>query len=197
MIIKEFRKKIVTKFVIIAGLSLITLGTAILLNKWVDNLFLSFISMWKGQPPAPHWLDKLYFLGVGALLTGVVMFVVGWLALPQWSRVVSLKQNKFVLLMVPIGKILLIWVLIIATRFSFSYISNEVDVLPSAKQFVDHGWLTNDWYLNLDIGYRHLFNLIQGTLVSWLGFEYGAYLGRLLVYLLLTVYEFCFNYLIS
>lgn len=108
------------------------------------------------------------------------------------SNWVSLKQNKFVLIMAPIGAILLVWLLITVKVFSFSYMPNEVDVLPSAKQFVEHDWLSNDWYLNLDIGYRHPFNLIAGTLVSWLGFEYGAYLGRLLIYLLLAIAIYIF-----
>ena len=94
--------------------------------------------------------------------------------------------------MAPIGDILLIWLLIIAKTFSFSYIANEVDVLPSAKQFVEHDWLSNDWCLNLDIGYRHLFDFTFGTLVSWLGFEYGSYFGRLLVYILLAIAIYIF-----
>lgn len=112
---------------------------------------------------------------------------IGW-SVPSGSpRVAALKQNKFALTMVPIGKILLIWLLMIVDVFSFSSMGNEVDVLPSARQFVEPDWLPNDWYLNLDIGYRHLLNLTLGTLISRLGFEYGSYVGRLLVYFLLAV----------
>jgi len=98
-----------------------------------------------------------------------------------------LPRNKFVLSLAPISAILLIWMLILIKQFSFNYITNEVDILPSAKQFVERNWLPNDWYLNLDIDYRQPFNLILGALVSWLGLQYGAYAGRLLVYLLLAV----------
>ena len=191
MIIREFRNKTVARFVIIAGVFLIVLGIAILSNTWVDNLFLSIFSAWKGQPLAPDWLDKLHQLGVDVLLAG--MIVVGdWLVASQWHRVASLKQNKFVLFMAPIGEVLLIWLLITVNEFSFYYIGNEVDALPSARQFVDHNWLPNDWYLNLDIGYRQPFNLIFGHLFSWFGFESGAYLGRLLIYLILGIALYIF-----
>ena len=96
-------------------------------------------------------------------------------------------RNKFFLSLAPISAVLLISILISVKQFSFNYITNEVDSLPSARQFVERTWLPNDWYLNLDIDYRQPFNLAMGTLVSWLGFEYGAYAGRILVYLLLAV----------
>jgi len=96
-------------------------------------------------------------------------------------------RNKFFLSLAPISAVLLIWILISVKQFSFNYITNEVDSLPSARQFVERTWLPNDWYLNLDIDYRQPFNLAMGALVSWLGFEYGAYAGRILVYLLLAV----------
>jgi hypothetical protein len=175
---KEFGNKIGIRFVILAGASLIIIGIAILSSKWVDNLFLSILSFWKGGPPAPHWFDKLRLIGVEVLLLGVVTVAIAWLALQRWSLVVSLSQIDFVIL---------IWLLITAKAFSFHYISNEVDTLPSARQFVEHNWLPNDWYLNLDVGYRLPFNLTMGALVHWLGFQYGAYAGRLLIHLLLAI----------
>ncbi len=96
-------------------------------------------------------------------------------------------RNESFLSLAAISAILLIWMLISIKQFSFNYITNEVDILPSAKQFVERKWLPNDWYLNLDIDYRQPFNLGLGALVSWLGLQYGAYAGRLLVYLLLAV----------
>jgi hypothetical protein len=178
MIRKEFGNKIGIGFVIAVGLSLVILGIAILSSKWVDNLFLSIISFWKGKPPAPHWLDTLRLIGGEVLLLGVVTVAIAWLALQRPSLVVSLSQNHFVIL---------IWLLIAAKVVSFHHIPNEVDTLPSAKQFVDHNWLPNDWYLNLHIAYRLAFNLTFGPLVRWLGFQYGSYVGRLLIYLLFAV----------
>jgi hypothetical protein len=91
------------------------------------------------------------------------------------------------------GEIFLLWIVIIAKVFAFNkYIGNELDVLPSAKQFFDSSWLPNDWYLNLDIGYRQVFNYFFGLLVNWLGFLNGAYIGRLIVYLLLAFALFIF-----
>lgn len=78
--------------------------------------------------------------------------------------------------------IILIWVLI-AAKFSFiGYIDNEVDVLPSAKQFMNPDWLAKDWYLNQQIFYRFCFNGFIGILVDWFGFEKAALIGRLMAY---------------
>lgn len=83
---------------------------------------------------------------------------------------------------------ILIWLVIMAQEFTFNRFSgNEVDVLPVARQVVDPSWLPGDWYLNLDIGYRKLFNYLVGILVDQLGFLYGAYAGRLLAYSILTI----------
>ena len=81
---------------------------------------------------------------------------------------------------------LCLWTLLFGARsFHFNdYANNEVDVLPSALQSTNPDWLPNDWYLNLDIGYRQLFNQMAGPLVSWLGFKQGALVGRALLYLL-------------
>ena len=35
--------------------------------------------------------------------------------------------------------------------------SNELDVLASAKHFLNPNWCNGDWYLNLGIGYRYFF----------------------------------------
>ena len=93
-------------------------------------------------------------------------------------------------LIVQMCQVLLIWLVIVTIKlpvFSRGYIENEVDVLPSAKHAVEHNWLPNDWYLSLDSGYRHLFNTIFGPIISWLGFKYGALIGRLLIYFFLAV----------
>lgn len=82
----------------------------------------------------------------------------------------------------------LIWLVIMAQEFTFNRFSgNEVDVLPAARQIVNHSWLPGDWYLNLDIGYRKLFNYLAGILVDQLGFLYGAYAGRILAYSILAL----------
>ena len=79
----------------------------------------------------------------------------------------------------------ILWLVIVARCFLFNdFANNEVDLLPSAQQSVESTWLPGDWYLNLDIGYRSLFNSMAGPLVSHFGFKYGAVVGRLLVYLL-------------
>jgi hypothetical protein len=86
-----------------------------------------------------------------------------------------------------IFEIFLLLLVIVAIKFSFSgYMINEGNVLPFAKQFFEGNWLPNDWYLNLNISYRYLFNLIFGPIVSLLGFKYGALISRFLIYSLLA-----------
>jgi hypothetical protein len=174
---KEIRENIGVSLLIAFGLFLIVLGIAILSSKSADSLFLSIISFCKGKPSAPHWLDRLLLIGLELLFFGAVTVAIACLSLLRPSLFLSLSPNHF---------LILIWSLIATQQFSLHYHLNEVDVLPSAKQFVEHNWLPKDWYLNLDIGYRFGFNLIFGPLVNWLGFQYGAYVGRLLVYLLLA-----------
>jgi hypothetical protein len=188
---KEFAKKTATRFAIVAGALLIVLGTAVLSSQSVSRLFLSVISMLKGNPPASHWLDNLRLLGFDVLLIGIVTLALGWLVIPRWS---SLANRGFVLALssTPVRAILLIWFLITVSRLSLPYLGNEVDILPSARQSVQRSWLPNDWYLNLEIGYRQPFNFVSGSLVSLLGFRCGAYIGRLLIYFLLAVALYAF-----
>lgn len=63
---------------------------------------------------------------------------------------------------------------------------NEVDVLPLAKQFVDHNWIPNDWYLNSETNYRALFQVIFGWLIVHLGFLPTSIIGRLFCYALVA-----------
>jgi hypothetical protein len=63
---------------------------------------------------------------------------------------------------------------------------NEVDVLPLAKQFADPDWIDNDWYLNLETGYRYLFQVIFGWLIVHLGFLATSIIGRLVCYTLVA-----------
>ncbi len=87
-----------------------------------------------------------------------------------------------------IFEIFLLLLVIVAMKFSFrGLILNEVDALPNARQFVEPNWLLNDWYLNLDISYRYLFNTIFGPIVSFFGFTYGALISRFLIYSLLAL----------
>jgi hypothetical protein len=61
---------------------------------------------------------------------------------------------------------------------------NEYDVLPAAKQFVDPGWLPNDWYLNLPISYRYAFDLPVGLALKLWSFPAVAVAGRVVLFAL-------------
>jgi hypothetical protein len=183
---------------VISGAILVALGTGILSNKWVDNIVLSLISLWKGRPPAAHWLGNLHIIGIVLVVAGYIL--VGLFILPYWDRFLKtrfvlqleldwdrIKQGKVIGTIISIIAVSIIWILITVEEFSFSFMGNETDILPSILQVANHAWLPNDWYLNLYTSYRQLFGLIFGRLIYEFGFVNGAYIGRLIVYLLLAI----------
>src|SRR5687767_6829325 len=60
--------------------------------------------------------------------------------------------------------------------------TNEVDVLPLARQFAQPDWMPNDWYLNQPPGYRVLFSSLVGPLLATWGFLATSIVGRLVCY---------------
>lgn len=60
----------------------------------------------------------------------------------------------------------------IITIFSFSIaisfwifdLGNTADILPDARHMVNSNWVPGDWYLDQEVGYRILFNLIAGPI---------------------------------
>jgi hypothetical protein len=92
--------------------------------------------------------------------------------------------------LVPTGEVLLLWVAIVATCLTSGEYVNEADHLPYARQLVQPDWLPHDFYLNSSNTYRYPFSVVLGILVYYLGFDYAALVGRLLVYLFLA---FAFN----
>jgi hypothetical protein len=197
----RFKIKTVPLVEVISGAILVALGSAILSNEWVNNIFLSVILYWKGGPPTSHLLGYLHLTGVVILIAGFIL--VGLFILPYWDRFLKtrlvlqvalkwdrIKRGKVLGTIISIIAISIIWILITVEEFSFSFIGNESDILPSILQVANHAWLPNDWYLNLYTSYRQLFGLIFGQLIYGLGFVNGAYIGRLIVYLLLAIVLF-------
>ncbi len=197
--------KIIARIEFISGIILATFGAALFFNQRVDKVFLSVISFILHRSPNLQWPDKLHLVAQGMLVTAAIL--IGLFILPYWDGlnfkqnklVIKLamkweryKQNKFVRIMGHAGATIIIWIMIIVKEFSFSFIGNETDYLPSIKQAVDRAWLPNDWYLNLNISYRQGFDFIFGELVSKFGFVNGAYLGRLLAYLLVAIAIYIF-----
>ena len=104
---------------------------------------------------------------------------------PQYTRIFNSILGA--------GEIIILWMVIFAQVFSFNrFIGNELDVLAFARQFFDRSWLPNDWYLNLDIGYRQVFNYLLGFAIDRYGFLNGAYIGRITGYLVLAIALFIF-----
>ncbi|MBN2547082.1 MAG: hypothetical protein JXB50_14870 [Spirochaetes bacterium] len=64
--------------------------------------------------------------------------------------------------------------------------SNEADTLVYAKHFMNKNWITNDWYLNLGIGYRYLFNFFAGTLALIFPLWIVSIIGRIIIILIFS-----------
>lgn len=63
---------------------------------------------------------------------------------------------------------------------------NEMDIIPYAKATYGD-FLTQDWYLNLNIPYRYLFSHIVGFFIAKFGVVGTVFTGRLISYLLFSV----------
>ncbi|NNC94719.1 MAG: hypothetical protein HKN92_04100 [Chitinophagales bacterium] len=65
--------------------------------------------------------------------------------------------------------------------FKYILLVNEADLLPVAKHVVNPDWIPGDWYLgtNLEGNYRFLFNMIFGSLATFLPLEAVSVVGRL------------------
>lgn len=60
--------------------------------------------------------------------------------------------------------------------------TNELDVLPLARQFVNPAWNPADWYLNQPARYRVLFETFAGRMIEAWGFLAASIVGRLVCY---------------
>lgn len=69
-----------------------------------------------------------------------------------------------------------------------------MDVLPSAYSFFNSDWLSNDWYLSLNVPYRQFLGYIIGFFVQISDFIPVMLLGRLLTYVL---FAFAYYYLLE
>jgi hypothetical protein len=83
-------------------------------------------------------------------------------------------------------QLLLILITIVGAFHAGGLQSNDQDILPSARHFVDRDWIPGDWYLNLHIPYRYLVDAILGPVVVASDFDQAALLTRLVVYALLV-----------
>jgi hypothetical protein len=62
-----------------------------------------------------------------------------------------------------------------------------MDVVPYAKAVFNDNWIPNDWYLNLEIIYRYLFNYTIGFFLETFGIIPTIVVGRLISYLLIAM----------
>ena len=169
---------------VVAGL-LVVCGLIITNSEWAISLVVSVGAFVRDKIPAPDWRTKAEIIGLFLTCSGIGWILFAWLTNSFFNQ--RLQTRFCWQLSRPTIQVGLIWALITVVLFDFNYMDNEEDVLPFARQFFDHGWLPNDWYLNLAIGYREAFNYFAGALVHTFGFQLGAIAGRLLIYLLFAV----------
>lgn len=90
------------------------------------------------------------------------------------------KKNKKI-------EVIFLFIIIMVFCFRYRIDFNEMDVIPYAKATFNKNWIPNDWYLNLDIVYRYLFNYSIGFFIDIFGISQTIIIGRLLTYLLVAV----------
>ncbi len=92
----------------------------------------------------------------------------------EWLDHVEVKASKVYLFYTVLGFLLI--------RLLFRHLLgvNEADTVPVAKAFMDGNWITQDWYLNLSIGYRYLFNFFIGFIAKFSSFTLTSLVGRVL-----------------
>jgi len=98
------------------------------------------------------------------------------------KRIVGFLTNSF-------GKIdnrLLIFLLLCLNYLSFKLTSNEEAYLPMAKQFMDPLWMPNSFSFNEWPGNRLIFQFIAGTALKYMTFEQVAFIGRLVVFMVIA-----------
>lgn len=61
---------------------------------------------------------------------------------------------------------------------------NEGGLLASAKQLIDKNWIKNDWTLNLNPGYRDLFDIFFGIIARFFPLYIVSIIGRIIIYML-------------
>lgn len=160
-----------------AGLALVIGGGALALGPWPAALLKISSRFGPGE---------LRLAGWGILIQGGLCLALAHWVLPRWDQLTDLARRPAVARLAPLGLWLALALLIGSQAFVPGFDVNEVDVLPSARQFVQPGWLPNDWFLNLDLGYRAVFDRLLGSLIPAVGFQAAAYAGRWLGYLLVA-----------
>lgn len=80
-------------------------------------------------------------------------------------------------------KILCLVVIIIINQFVLMIDYNEMDAMPFGYALFNSNWLTNDWYLSLQILYRLPFGYVSGFFVHLFGFIPTLFVGRIISYI--------------
>lgn len=136
---------------IVVGLILIFLGLALWTNPWIERIFLSVASAWKGKAPLPHWISALHFLGWQILLGGILFVAFGWLIGVQRRLALPLAQDKRVVLGATIATLGILWLPIILFARS--------EVVAGERYW----WLYDDAMVSM----RYARNLAQGIGLVW------------------------------
>ena len=125
LILKLSSKQVNTfnTFLLSLGISFILLSILVITNQKLDALLLNYISLLKGKPIAPHWVDKIHNLGGIALLISCALSIVAIL--------LKIKKGHFY-------SLALMWSLL------FFYLINNLGIsVTAAREFAIEGKSTN------------------------------------------------------
>ena len=101
--------RVARRIAIAAGLFLVVAGLALVLSGLLDKLLLSAVSLMKGRPPAPHWLNLVHLIAILVLACGGLPLTIGFLVPAGWfSAAARILKERYVLV-AAIVVLLLLW----------------------------------------------------------------------------------------
>jgi hypothetical protein len=103
------QNRIIRHVVAAGGVSLLAIGLAGLSSACFEDQWLSLFASLKGQAPPPHWLDGLQALGLSALLSGMIVVLVGWLVPQRRALIGSPEYRDWVLVATSTAAIVALW----------------------------------------------------------------------------------------
>lgn len=138
------------------GLCLALLGTAILTNRWVNDLLLSSLALIKASPASSDWPRNMQLSAFEILVEGIVIVAVGVLAIPRLDRITYLMERTRLLEFTSVTVLVALWLPVVLIGRS-AVIAGE-----------RYWWLGDDAMISM----RFARNLANGMGLVWNAGEY-------------------------
>lgn len=144
--------KTIRHAMIAAGAGLVVIGLLIVgMSSGLADWVVSLVAVWQGEPPAPHWLAKIHAIGIEAVVSGIALVALGWVALPRWNWLAALVQQESVVFTVSLLAIGGLWLPVALIGHS-AVIGGE-----------RYWWLDDDAMISM----RYARHLAQGAGLVW------------------------------